>query len=146
MDVVALVLERKLSRVGRDPGQSGFVSVLVDAEEVRPLVTGPAYDGHSLRDLEKLLSAGTYAVKALVEKGLLVSETVKNPVTGWMQPIVREEELERFRREYVSLHTLARERGEHFARIKKSLVAAGVAPVGDPGELRQTLYRRSAIP
>ncbi|MFU0504597.1 TniQ family protein [Pseudaminobacter sp. NGMCC 1.201702] len=146
MDVVTLVLDGKLTRVGRDPGQAGFLSVFVDAEEVRPLVTGPAYEGHSLRDLEKLLSAGTYAVKALVENGLLTAETVKNPVTGWMQPIVREEDLQRFRQEYVSLHTLARERGEHFARVKKALVAAGVVPVGDPDELKQTLYRRSDIP
>lgn len=145
MDVVALVLDGKLSRVGRDPGQVGFVSVLVDAEEVRPLVTGPAYEGHSLRDLEKLLSAGTYAVKALVEKGFIIATTVKNPVTGWMQPIVGDEDLQRFRQEYVSLHTLARERGEHFARVKKSLVAAGVVPVGDPSELKQTLYRRSDV-
>lgn len=146
MDVVALVLDGKLSRVGRDPGEEGFVSVLVDAKEVRPLVTGPAYEGHSLKDIERLLPAKTSAVKAMIKKGLLVTETVKNPVTGWMQPIVREEELERFRREYVSLHALARERGEHFARVKKSLVAAGVVPVGDPDELKQTLYRRSDIP
>lgn len=146
MDVVTLVVNGQLSRVGRDPGQAGFVSVLVDAEEVRPLVTGPAYEGHSLRDLEKLLSAGTYAVKALVEKGFIIATTVKNPVTGWMQPIVRDEDLQRFRQEYVSLHTLARERGEHFARVKKSLVAVGVVPVGDPDELKQTLYRRSDIP
>lgn len=145
MDVVALVLDGNLSRVGRDPGQAGFMSVLVDAEEVRPLVTGPAYDGYSLRDLETLLPAKSAAVKALIEKRFLVTETVKNPVTGWMQPIVREEELARFRREYVSLNNLARERGEHFARVKKALVAAGVVPVGDPGELKQTLYRRSDI-
>jgi hypothetical protein len=145
MDVVALVLDGKLSRVGRDTGQTGFLSVLVDAEEVRPLVTGPAYEGHSLREIERLLPAKTAAVKALISKGLLETVTVKNPVTGWMQPIVRKNELERFRREYVSLNTLAHERGEHFARVKKSLVAAGVVPVGDPGELKQTLYRRSDI-
>jgi hypothetical protein len=146
MNVVALVMDRKLSRVGQDPGQEGFLSVLVDVEEVRPLVTGPDYDGVSLRDLEKRLSASTRAVKALVEKGFLATVTVKNPVTGWMQPIVREEELDRFQHEYVSLHTLARERGEHFAPVKKALVAAGVIPVGDPAELKQTLYRRSDIP
>ncbi|MCT8991092.1 TniQ family protein [Chelativorans sp. SCAU2101] len=146
MDVVALVLDRKLSRIGRDPGQIGFLSVLVDAEEVRPLVTGPAYDGYSLRDVERLLPAKSAAVKALIEKRFLMTETVKNPVTGWMQPIVRREELARFRREYVSLNNLARERGEHFARVKKSLVAAGVYPVADPTELKLTLYRRSDIP
>ncbi|MFB9985008.1 TniQ family protein [Mesorhizobium kowhaii] len=146
MDVVRLVVDGKLARVGRNPAEQGFMSVLVDANEVRPHVTGPDYDGFSLRDLEKLLSSGTYAVKALVEKGLLTTVTVKNPMTGWIQPIVRKEELERYRREYVSLHALARERGEHFARVKKALVVSGVFPIGDPEELKQTLYRRSDIP
>lgn len=145
MDVVALVLDGKLARVGRDPDQTGFLSVLVDAGEVRPLVTGPAYEGHSLRDLEKLLSSSSYAVKALVEKGFLTAEIVKNPVTGWMQQIVSPKELERFLQEYVSLTGLARERGDHFSRVKKSLLAAGVTPVAHPDELKQTLYRRSEV-
>ena len=42
MDVVALAQDARLSRVGRD-GQASFLSVL-DAEEVRPLLTGPAYE------------------------------------------------------------------------------------------------------
>lgn len=33
MDVVALVLDGKLERVGRNTSESGFLSVLVDAEE-----------------------------------------------------------------------------------------------------------------
>jgi hypothetical protein len=146
MDVVALVLDGKLSRVGRDTGQAGFLSILVDAEEVRPLVTGPDYDGHSMRDLERLLPAKSRAVKALVDQGFLTADIVKNPVTKWMQPIVRREELARFKREFVSLHALAQERGDHFMRVKKALVAAGVKPVADPDLLGQTLYRRSDIP
>ncbi len=146
MDVVALVLDGKLSRVGRDTGQAGFLSILVDAEEVRPLVTGPDYDGHSMRDLERLLPAKSRAVKALVDQGFIAVDLVKNPVTKWMQPIVRREELARFKREFVSLHALSQERGDHFSRVKKALVAAGVKPVADPDLLGQTLYRRSDIP
>jgi hypothetical protein len=146
MDVVALVLDGKLSRVGRDTGQAGFLSILVDAEEVRPLVTGPDYDGHSMRDLERLLPAKSRAVKALVDQGFIAVDLVKNPVTKWMQPIVRRDELARFKREFVSLHALSQERGDHFRRVKKALVAAGVKPVADPDLLGQTLYRRSDIP
>lgn len=96
--------------------------------------------------MEKLLPAKTRAVKALVEKGILSAETVKNPVTGWMQPIVRPDKLARFKSEFVSLHVLSKERGEHFRRVKKALVAAGVQPVADPELLGQTLYRRAELP
>ena len=40
-----------------------------------------------------------------------------------MQPIIRREELEQLKREYATLHNLAQERGEHFARVKKTLAA-----------------------
>lgn len=108
-------------------------------------MVGPAYEGISLRDLEKLLPARTQGVKALLEKGPITAETVKNPVTGRMQPVVKIEELERFQREYATLHNLSQERGEHFARIKKQLVAAGVKPAVDPDELGFMVYRRSDL-
>jgi hypothetical protein len=146
MDVVALVLDGKLSRLGRDTDQTGFLSVLVDAEEIRPLVTGPDYEGHNMRELERLLPAKSRTVKALIDQGFMAADIVKNPVTKWMQPIVRREELARFQREFVSLHVLSQERGDHFRRVKKALAAAGVKPVADPNLLGQTLYRRSDIP
>lgn len=145
MDVVRLVLDGKLKRVGLDPTKRGFLSVLVNSKEVRPLVTGAAYDGLSLYQVEKALSATNGAVKGLLKSGLIETETVKNPITGWMQPIVKHEELERFRQEYVSLFNLAKERGEHFQRVKKALIAAGVSPVADPAEIGLTLYQRSDL-
>ena len=101
MDVVALVVEGKLSRIGRDERKEGFASILVDVREVRPLVTGTDYEGHSLKELEKLIPGNTKAVKAIIDHGSLETETVRNSVTKWMQPIVRHEELTRFKSEYV---------------------------------------------
>ena len=145
MEVVRLVLDGRLDRVGRDPRQRGFMSLLVDAREVRPLVVGPSYDGLSLREVEQEMRSNTTTVKSLVQNGFLEHRIVKNPVTGWMQPIVSTEAIARFRREYVTLSGLARERGEHFSRVKKALVAAGVEPVGDPEKLGVTLYSRNAL-
>lgn len=146
MDVVALVLDGKLGRVGRDPAKSGFAAVLVDAQEVRPLVTGPDYEGHSLKEIETLLPAKTSAVKALIENGFLKTETVRNPVTKWMQPIVRHDELARFKSEYVTLFDLSREKGLHFRKVKQSLVEANVVPIADPEQIGLSLYRRSELP
>ena len=112
-----------------------------------------AIDRRPLPCLKKQNSAlGGEIARAVPTIGLkpdvqLVEESlVKNPVTKWMQPIVRREELARFKREFVSLHALSQERGDHFSRVKKALVAAGVKPVADPDLLGQTLYRRSDIP
>ena len=146
MDVVGLVLDDRLERVGVDPAEHGFMSILVDRKEVRSLLVGPTYDGLSLKEVEQELRIRTAAVKGLVESGFLEHRIVKNPVTGWMQPIVPHEAFEQFRREYVTLNGLARECGEHFRRVKKALVAAGVEPVADPGKLDVTLYRRAHLP
>jgi len=85
-------------------------------------------------------------VSRLIEKGLIAVETVANPVMKRMQPVVRPEELARFRKEYASLHVLAIERGVHHLRMKQDLAAAGVTPVADSSELQVSLYRRPDIP
>lgn len=145
MDVVGLVLDNKLERVGIDLAERGFKSILVDTAEVRSLLVDEQRDEFSLKEVEKLLRMRTEAVKALVEHGILGHVVVKNPVTGWMQPLVRSEEIDRFRAEFVTLHELSRERGDHFLRVKKALSSAGVAPVGDPKQLNVTLYQRADI-
>lgn len=146
MDVVKFVLDGRLERVGRDPVADGFVSVLVDMNEVRSLVVGDGVDGITMREMEKELRVTSRVVTSLIDGGFIASQTVKNPVTGWMQPVVPPEELERFRQGYVTLHALARERGEHFRHVKKKLVAMGISPVADPAELNVTLYRRADLP
>ena len=79
MAVVRLVLDGRLARVGRNPAERFFLSVLVDAREVGPHVVGRAYEGFSARDVERLIPARFYTLKRLIEKGRLATETAKNP-------------------------------------------------------------------
>lgn len=146
MDVVRLVLDGKLERVGRNPAERGFFSVLVDPKELREKTKLADHGGLSLREVEHRLKASTDVVKALIEHGHLPARTAINPVNRCPQTIVMPEDLAAFKETYVSLMNLAKERGEHFARIKKTLAAVGVDPVADPDKLGITLYRRSEIP
>jgi len=146
MDVVGLVQDNKLERVGIDVAERGFKSILVDAAEVRSLLVDEERDGFSLKEVEQRLQMRTKAVKALVAEATLGHVVVKNPITGWPQPIVRPADLEAFQKEYVSLNGLAREHGEHFRRVKIALSSAGIEPVGDPEHLGITLYRRATLP
>jgi hypothetical protein len=53
------------------------------------------------------------------------------------------QEVERFDREFVSLFSLARQRGRHFMAVKKELQHAGVEPVFNPRKIGATFYRRA---
>jgi hypothetical protein len=118
-EIVALILDRKLTRVGRNPESEGYLSVLVDVDEVRSHVAGTGHDGLTLREVEKELRTSTHVVKALMERGLLEAETVVNPTNRCPQQIVRPEALGRFTSAFVSLQALAAERNEHFRATSK---------------------------
>lgn len=143
--IVGLLLDRKLRRVGRNQAAHGYLSVLVDPEEVKALVAGPDHGGINLRQVEKDLRTTTRVVAALIEHGILPAEKVPNPVNKRVQTIVRPEEIERFRSEYVSLQGLAEEREEHFRRTKKCLVRMGVRPAFPPEVIGVSLYRRCEV-
>jgi hypothetical protein len=124
-DIVALLLDRRLRRVGRRSGVEGYMSVLVDADEVRSLTLRHATAGLSLQDVERQTGWSQKLVRALVDSGLLPSTTIRNPVTRLPQRVVAPDDLKAFTDEYVSLHQLAKERGVHFLRLKTELEAAG---------------------
>ena len=120
MEVVRLLLERRLSRVGRDAGSRGYLSVLVDPDEVRGLVRGEDHGGLSLREVEKRMSWSTAVLKALVDDGLLPSRMAVNPVNRCPQRVVDPQDLESFDARFVSLQSLGKERGIHFRRLTPS--------------------------
>lgn len=144
--IVGLLLERKLSRVGRREGAKGYLSVLVDPQEVRAFVTGNDHGGVTLRQVEKELRTTTKVVTGLIENRLIVAERVLNPVNKCLQTVVPPGELARFKSSYVSLQELARERGEHFRHTMKYVSTLAVMPVLDPASLGVSLYRRSELP
>jgi hypothetical protein len=144
-EIVRLILERKLTWVGRLTGERGYMAVLVNVEEVRQHVRREDHGGVSLRQVEQRLGTSTAVVKALIRLGHLPSRTAINPVNRCPQTVVDPGELEAFQRTYVSLAALAAERGKHFRRLKAMLDEAGVAPAFEEGTVPATFYRRGDL-
>jgi hypothetical protein len=71
--------------------------------------------------------------------------SVINPVNRCLTVVVPVEEVERFRKQYVSLFALAKQ-GRHFLKVKQGLDAAGVKPALDPAKVGATFYRRRGVP
>jgi hypothetical protein len=144
-DIVRLVLDGKLERKWRLVGERGYMSLLLDLEEVRSLVRGPDHGGFTSIALAERLQTADRAARALIVHGHLKTVTVVNPVNRCPTVIVPAEEVERFEREYVSLFALARRLGKHFRAVKKEIEAAGVKPAMDPHVIGATFYRRATV-
>lgn len=141
-DIVRLLLDRRLSRVRRRQDALGYMSVLVDPDEVRPLVFKETRDGLSIREAVARTHWSEPVLLALIDNGFLPSHVVQNPISHLSQRIVRPEDLETFMATYVSLHNLAKERGIHHLRLKTEIEAAGVRPAFSREAVPATFYRR----
>lgn len=125
LKVVQLILERRVRTLRTDPKETGFLSILVDPEEVKSLVRGKDHAGYSLRQVEKKLKTSTNVVKALVELGYLEAETAINPVKRCRQTIVKREILDAFMNKFETASSLSRRLGIHLQTLMKHLRCSG---------------------
>lgn len=142
IQVLGFILDKKLKWVGRHTERRGYMSVLVDVEEVRAMVRGAEKDGFTGLELKEKLSTTAKVVSALIRDGHLKAITVINPVNRCPTVVVPEAEVERFKGEYVALFALARQRGLHHLVTKRALEAKGIKPALDPTKIGATFYRR----
>jgi hypothetical protein len=144
-EVVRLILDGKLARKWRLRGERGYMSVLVDVEEVRALVRGPDHGGFTAVALKDRMQMHDGTVRRLMAAGHLKTVTVVNPINRCPTVIVPAEEIERFEREFVSLFALARQQGRHHMAVKKELEAAGIEPAFDPKKVGATFYWKGVV-
>jgi hypothetical protein len=81
-------------------------------------------------------------VLALFRQGHLTTFRAPNPVNRRVQTLVAKAELARFRKTYVSLHMLAKERKRHHVALKRDLDAAGIKPAFDHRKVFARFYGR----
>jgi hypothetical protein len=144
-EVVRLILDGKLARKWRLRGERGYMSVLVDVEEVRALVRGPDHGGLTGIEIKDKLATTAKVAAALIKHGYFATITVVNPVNRCPTVVVPAGEVERFGKRYVSLFALAKQQGRHFRAVKKELEAAGIEPALDPGKVGATFYLRADL-
>ncbi|MBJ6127865.1 TniQ family protein [Microvirga splendida] len=146
-EIVAAILERSLGFIGQRTGTRGYLSVLVNVEEVRAAVRRPDHGSLSLRDVERRLGVHTSAVQGLIAGGHLASEVAVNPVNRCPQTVVTEVEMTRFESETVTLSRLARERHQSREALRRMLAARGIKPaIVIEAAKRTLLFRRDAVP
>lgn len=144
VEIIDLLMERKLQTVRVSAADQGIQAIRVDLEEIRNHVRLADHGGLSLREVEDELGTSTAVVKALVTQGILQSRTAINPVNRCPQTVVDRESLADFRSEFISLVCLAEDRGIPFRRLKKQL--SNIPAAFDRNEIGATFFRRSSLP
>lgn len=142
-DILRLILDHKLHWVGRLASGRGYLSVLVDADEIRGKVRGPEVEGLICRQAAQRLRTTDKVIKALIDAGEIKTFVAVNPVNRCPQVTIPIAEIERFEQTYVSLFMLAEQRGQHFKSVLKALEAQGIAPALDEEKIGARFYRRA---
>jgi TniQ len=167
-DIVRLILARKLAWVGLQRGVDGYLSVLVNIDEVKLAVYGKVFtvkpvarvkraktkvtkpvpvlvlqhDGMTHREVCAALRTNYKVVLGLIANGHLADFHARNPINRHIQSLIEPAELERFKEAYVSLHALAKMRGQHHVVVRKEMDAVGIKPVFDHAKVHARFYRR----
>ncbi|MCQ8781554.1 TniQ family protein [Mangrovibrevibacter kandeliae] len=145
VEVVTLILDRRLPTIAVNPNAAGYMSVLVDPEELRPLVRGEEVDGMTLREVQTRLSLPTSVVRGLVDGGAIASFTALNPSKRCPQTYVRNEEVSRFQESYVMLGEISARLGVGTRTAMVELERAFIRPVLDRESIGAYVFDRSAF-
>lgn len=144
-EVVRLILDGKLNWVGRLAGKRGYMSILVDSEEIRANTKGPGHGGVTKGQMCKRLHTQAHVVRGLIEIGALRTFVAQNAENRCPLVVIRADDADQFERDFVSLVQLEKERGKSAWRLLKAFNAAGVTPAFDRDVVGARFYRRSAV-
>lgn len=143
--IVQLVIDQKLSWVGRLEGVVGFASVLVNVEEVKAITKLADLPGLPLNAVcRDVLKTNYRVLEALIACDALRMKSAVTPTNRTPTRIIEFAELERFQREYVSLHMLAKELGKHMNALNQELRTKGILPANFAG-VGATFYKRDEV-
>jgi hypothetical protein len=142
--MVDIILSGKLQWIGRAPDVRGYAGIIVDYEEVRGLldVNSRARIAKStwIKEFGSNERLVNVAIKAMGIK--LIHEV--SPISNQMVQYVATAEIERIRREFISLRDVAREGRQHWRSAMIRLDKLGIRPI--PADSPKLLiYRRSDL-
>lgn len=146
LEIVQLILERRLARLFRSSEAHGFMSVLVDVEEVRGNVRPDLGNVLTLGQIERDVGVPQATLRHLLDRRVIPSVVVQEYVDRSPRRIVYQADYEAFNSEFISLRNAARAAGIASRQMRLRLDAIGVQPVADLSVSGGRIYERSRIP
>ncbi|MDX1146062.1 hypothetical protein GOL39_26110 [Sinorhizobium medicae] len=144
-EVLNLLIQRKLLRVGVDREHHGIGSLLIDPTEVAIHTRLPDHGCLTLDEVRAAMVTGYSVVKALGVNGYLLTRSERNPVNRARQMVVHPTELDRFQSMYISFDRIMVEQKITRPRLSSLLKAHSISPALPVETIRVSFFRRSEI-
>lgn len=143
-EILKLVLDGRLSWIGNLRGATGLDAILVPQAEVAALTKREKPAGLTRIEVQRRTGLTQKPVQKLFEQRIFDLRIARNPVKRSEEVVATEESVERFMRDHITLHALAKHHGVHFLRMQAIMTAARIGPMFDPVEFSATFYPREA--
>lgn len=144
-EVVAAILENRLTWRGHTATAKGFSSVLVNLDEVKRVLADPEPDAIPKSTAHLHLGTSNPVILQLINEGVFTLETIRNPKNRCPMMAIPKIQIQQFKEKYISLHELAKQKGAHPFRLSLDLKALGVMPAFDRTRISATFYLRSTM-
>lgn len=147
MDIVRLLLERRLPWVGRSGGAQGYLSILVRPDDVRAILV-PEGLTLLIKDFAEAAGAPVDRIRRLVREGFLEATLIRREIGGRRGYAIPRTQLDRLAAhgtDLIGLRELAGAWGVQEQRAAYVIRGCGIPEVRNPIESLRRFYRRGDI-
>lgn len=146
-DIVRMLIERRLKKVGLARLPKGFAALLVDPDEVKSLLPKKDKPFMAQNEASKRMGLSAATVAALIKGGHLPSTVASVPGAHGPVNAIRPQDADAFTARYITLARAAEVMRVRCYRVARKIIEAeGVMPAFDPEVVGCRIYERKAVP
>ncbi len=144
-EIFELLIDQRIRSLGKVDGETGYLSLRIDVEEVSSLLGGVGVEGFTKAQLKQLLSINDPAVKFLIDAGYLNATASRNPVTRKAATVVLPKDYALFLEGFIPAKHLAELLDTTPRSVMAKMRKLGVAPLAMPHGCVGTIYEIELI-
>ncbi|TBD47060.1 hypothetical protein ELH17_08130 [Rhizobium ruizarguesonis] len=144
-DMVALILQGRLSKVGWDADKEGLSAILIDPREASAALAPTGPKKLTITEMKERLKTSNETAYALVRGGYLNSSMGRSHAHNHPLRLISQEDADAFEKKYVSFLTAEKDLGISRSTLRKALKNAGLQTAFPLDEVRVSFYVRAEL-
>lgn len=144
-EVVRMILDGRLRRVGSYAQADGYLSVLVDRKEVKANIARASAPGMTVSTFASSVGLKTSQVHRLIRAGHLPSTVAPNPVRRAVQPYLSAADRAAFDARFATVRTLSLEMSDTWQQLRRRLEVAELQAFSPDGIDFGPVYERRDV-
>ncbi len=131
--VIKLIAEGRLTRIGKLESENDYASILVYFEELENTLNRPNAPGMTIEAFARSVGLKPLQAGRLIRKGHTSATLAPNPKTRAQQPYMQQQDIAAFKDNFITLRELAILRGQSWQSLRAALKKQEVAPFSPDG-------------